>query len=400
MISSVNVDCRRLTQRLKDRLQILITASWFPSDVHPTLGNFVMRHAAAIASLHHVEVLYFAALPNPEDEERIESYTLDGVSITMVYYHKGLLKLIGRTRALRKGIEVLEASHPGKFDLIHHHVTWPEAWQGVWLYRKFKIPLLLTEHWTGFLEDQRGPLSRKVKLFCGWISRHVSLHLPVTNHLAAAMQKAGMRGKYRVIPNVVDTNLFRIASKPEQPIRFLHVSSLSDSHKNISGLLRAWKLACQNNADIHLTIGGDGPWQEVKDLATELEIPSGRIDFFGEELPEHIAGRMSEAHTLILFSNYENLPCVIGEALSCGMRIISTDVGGIAEHIDAAKGTLIKARDEAGLVAAILSEAAIQSEVNRETLRTYACDHFSVGAVALQFDKAYRDVLNQNYPES
>ena len=43
--------------------RILHIASWYPSAVHGTLGNFVERHIQAISSLHGGEVWYAAAVP-------------------------------------------------------------------------------------------------------------------------------------------------------------------------------------------------------------------------------------------------------------------------------------------------------------------------------------------------
>ena len=40
------------------RLRILFLSSWYPSQEHRTLGNFVQRHAQAVAKLHDVSVIY------------------------------------------------------------------------------------------------------------------------------------------------------------------------------------------------------------------------------------------------------------------------------------------------------------------------------------------------------
>ena len=49
-------------------LRILHLASWYPSEVHGTLGNFVKRHISAISSVHSGEVWY--AAPSPLDQSR------------------------------------------------------------------------------------------------------------------------------------------------------------------------------------------------------------------------------------------------------------------------------------------------------------------------------------------
>ena len=46
--------------------RILHIASWYPSAVHGTLGNFVERHVQAISSLNGGEVWFAAAVPAGE----------------------------------------------------------------------------------------------------------------------------------------------------------------------------------------------------------------------------------------------------------------------------------------------------------------------------------------------
>ena len=38
------------------QLKVLHVASWYPSEVHPSLGNFIARHVEAVATACEVEV--------------------------------------------------------------------------------------------------------------------------------------------------------------------------------------------------------------------------------------------------------------------------------------------------------------------------------------------------------
>ena len=50
---------------------------------------------------------------------------------------------------------------------------------------------------------------------------------------------------------------------------------------------------------------------------------------------------MQQAHSFVLNSNIENAPCVISEALCCGLPVIATRVGGVPEMVDKFNGILV-----------------------------------------------------------
>jgi glycosyltransferase involved in cell wall biosynthesis len=100
---------------------------------------------------------------------------------------------------------------------------------------------------------------------------------------------------------------------------------------------------------------------------------------------------MREADGLLLFSHYENFPCVIGEAWASGIPVISSDVGGIREHLGPAQGILVPPGDEAALAEAIAY--TVSTRWNRDLLRTTAEELFSVPVVARTYLDAYRSVL-------
>ena len=379
------------------RLNILFLSSWFPHKGAPTLGNFVHRHAQAISRKHHVFVLFLAPdltknSPNPT----VEHLDFEGIDTTIVYFNKNGLSIFTRISAFNLGLNHLLNERNIQFDLIHHNVIWPEGWQGVFAKRRLNIPLIITEHWTGYHQAERGKQPLKVKLLSKWVASKADLIAPVSDDLGNAMRNFGLQSEYITVPNVVDTDIFILKKKEIKPLRFLHVSSLYEDQKNISGILRAWKVVSNEFPDIHLTIGGDGPWEQVKDQARQLNIHENSISFFGEKPWNEIAELMQQSHILLLFSNYENLPCVIVEAMASGMHILSTKVGGISEHITSDVGILIQKGNETELIAAIRKLHAEYPFSNEEHLRKIAEQKFSMDSVAEQFNAAYHRAISKS----
>jgi glycosyltransferase involved in cell wall biosynthesis len=351
------------------------------------VGNFVQRHAEAVAIRCDVWVLYVASLTQWQGPPRIEEHREKDVNTVIVYCRPGFF---AKRKAFIKGAYHLMRSKNLRFDVVHHNVIWPQGWQGRWLHSKFNLPYIITEHWTGYdpiNAQKRHPLLLWMSRFA---ARKASFICPVTLDLQQKMIAFGIHGNYLVIPNVVDTRLFSLAAPQDHRIRFLHVSSLIDGHKNISGILRVWKKISDRLPNVHLTLGGDGPIEHWKQKAISLGIRPDSIDYFGETTWEGVAQKMEASHALLLFSNYENLPCVIVEALACGLPVISTRVGGISEHISSERGMLVDRGDEEGLEHAIETMAPNIHAYDKSSLRAYALQRFSNEAVADEFEKLYR----------
>lgn len=374
------------------RLNILLLASWYPHEGAPKLGNFVHRHAQAIAEKHNVFVLYLAPQAEHLSMQMVQQ-SLEGIDTTWVYYPKNGISIIQRRRAFRLGLDSLITDRKITFDLIHLNVIWPEGWQAIVAQRRLNIPIVITEHWTGYHETIRGKQPFKVKALSKWVASKASVICPVSDDLGQAMQRFGLRGSYRTVPNVVNTDVFHLVEKAPKPLRFLHVSSLYEPQKNISGILRVWKKFADQCDDVHLTLGGDGPWQTVAQQAQDLAIPPSSITIFGEKEWHEIAELMQQSHVLLLFSNFENLPCVIVEAMASGMHVISTAVGGISEHITNQVGFLVPPQDENALFVALNRMRTNYPLCEATTLRAIAEHKFSMQSVANQFDHVYQTAL-------
>jgi glycosyltransferase involved in cell wall biosynthesis len=89
---------------------------------------------------------------------------------------------------------------------------------------------------------------------------------------------------------------------------------------------------------------------------------------------------------------------VIAEAWATGIPVISTDVGGISEHLteDSGRGILIPNEDESALRSALLKLGS-ESNIDSDEIRKYAVDNFSVEAVSNAYDKVYSDALSRRH---
>ena len=103
---------------------------------------------------------------------------------------------------------------------------------------------------------------------------------------------------------------------------------------------------------------------------------------------------MQQADVFVLFSNYENLPCVILEAFSCGLPVISTDVGGISEFFPNDFGYLIPKNDSKILVETLLHFYQKNRKHDVSKMHQYVRDNFSPTEISKAFVNCYHTAIN------
>lgn len=110
------------------------------------------------------------------------------------------------------------------------------------------------------------------------------------------------------------------------PIRLLFVGRLSKV-KRIDEIIKAVE-NCKE--DVVLTIVGDG--EERTHLESSVE--TNRVKFTGALKPDQVKNEMIRGDILVMNSVLEGKPMTIIEAMSYGMPIITTNVGGISELVE------------------------------------------------------------------
>lgn len=374
------------------RKHILFLCSWFPNRVHPTLGNFIQRHAEAIQSKHHVTVLFAITDPRLNKPYEIEHAVEQGVSIIRIYIPT--LSPIKKWSLYFKLLKKCYDELPLKVDLVHLNQVFHLGFFALYLKQTKGIPFVISEHWTGYHQANRKAISPLKLKYCQFIANQAVKTLPVSHDLANSMREIGIKTPYIKVPNVVDTDLFTPQKKESVGIsKFLHVSTLKDEHKNISGILDVIQ-RCQNqNLPFEFTICGDGDTGYILKKQNELQIPSTVLTVVGEQPLDKIAELMRQHDAFILFSNYENLPCVILEAFSSGIPVVSTNVGGIKENFPKFAGELINKGSVDELFDVLNAFHLKPEKFDQSQIRDYAVQNFSVKAIASAFDCVYQDVI-------
>jgi glycosyltransferase involved in cell wall biosynthesis len=269
--------------------------------------------------------------------------------------------------------------------------AWPDAATARLLHWPM-VPLMLSFH--GSLSAAPPPWRWRA---ASWLmARTATCLLTLSQRSAefAAAQWHWPAGRIRVIPNGVDTTVFRPAAAKEPRDRVVVGSAGRLTRvKNFALLVRACAKLVQSGTDLELRIAGEGDEHaNLTRLAEELGF-SSRLKLCG--FVKDVAGFLTELDVFVLPSNTEQHPNALTEALACGVASVATSVGCVEELLDAGRcGIAVAAGDQPAMESAIRTLVADRSL--RETLgmraRRHICAHYSIERTIAQYAALYRCV--------
>jgi glycosyltransferase involved in cell wall biosynthesis len=317
---------------------------------------FVQDQARLVARRHRVVVLFsegpdagvrrlFALRDAREDGLRVLRLRHRPVPLPRAASALTVLGLSGALSRLRR-----EGFAP---DVLHAH-TLEAAIPAVMLGRLHGIPVVASEHWSGF---PLGTLTRWQRVLARRVFEAADAVCPVSESLRRAIQPYAPRARMHVVGNVVDTTLFAPPAGEREahdgPPRLLAVALLSDK-KGLAVLLDALaRRAAAGRSPVSLDVVGDGPERPVLDArARDLGL-DGAVRFHGLESRDAVARRMAESDLFVLPSHVETFGVALVEALAAGLPVVATDVGVAGEIVDEHAGIIVPPGDADALAAGI-----------------------------------------------
>lgn len=287
-------------------MKVLYLTPWYPSERDAMAGLFVQKHVEAVQA--------------------------QGVDVRVIH-SEGWADLHRQWRQLKR--------EWGLPDVVQLNVIQKQGALALWLKRRYNIPYIIIEHWSGYLPEngQFMQMPATKQQFVRSVCRQASIVLTVSLPLQRAMQHCGLKAQqWGKIDNVVDEffyqkSEFRIQNLDKKIL--LHVSCFDERAKNMKGLLRAAKIVADKRQGWQLVLVGTGiDYDEVRAYAQTLNFPEELLLWTGELTPQEVAEWMHKADAFVLSSRFETYGVVLAEAAAVGVTIISTPVG-IAEEVDA-----------------------------------------------------------------
>jgi N-acetyl-alpha-D-glucosaminyl L-malate synthase BshA len=299
--------------------------------------------------------------------------------------------------------KLAELTNELSLDLLHLHYAIPHA-TSAYLAKEIlraqgaRLPrIVVTLHGTDITLVGNDPSIRATNRFS--LLRSDGLTVPSAFLRQAAYDNLHLADTpIEVIPNFVDTDHFRPAHSPffaesRRPPVLIHSSNFRPI-KRVADVVHILA-AVRKQVPATLILVGDGPERAATEaLCKKLELDSA-VRFLGMQLD--VQKVLQDSDVFLLPSVTEGFGLAALEALSCGVPVVASRVGGVPEVVEDGKsGLLCEAGDVEQMAAAvlrILRDAPLHRRMSQAARRS-ALQNFQRAPMVSRYEAFYRRVLS------
>jgi glycosyltransferase involved in cell wall biosynthesis len=384
--------------------KILIIATWYPSQRSFVDGIFIEDQAIALSENYDVIVVVPQLISLKElcfhrakiaggfeNRSGVKVYRFPVPIIPKLGTFSILIFFEWFTRSFGRQI----IASWGKPDIIHAHVAFPAGLLGIWLGKKYGIPVVLTEHFGPFVGLFTSKLKKKLidNVIAG-ANRIIAVSPALANQIAAFYPDRSLV----IVGNMIRTDFFsppaaeidRTASKL---VTFLVVALLSKA-KGIDYLLDAARiLLAKGIRNFEIIIGGDGPYRKELQKNALKTGTSEYCRFTGLLQRDQVKYYMQRCDVFVLPSLGETFSLVLAEAMSCGKPVICTRCGGPEFFVDEECGVLVGAADAVALAGAMADFIGRKFRLDPIRIRDKIESRFGKAAFTRDISRIYHSLL-------
>jgi glycosyltransferase involved in cell wall biosynthesis len=361
----------------------------------PLLGTGgTQRHLQQVVALldparFQVEVLTLHPGGEVEDELRA-----GGVSVRSL----GVGARLSSARTLRAIVTAARALRRGRFDVVHGY-QWRPALVGALAGRLAGVPLRLASKRSLTGDDRQAGRAWR------HIARQVDTVIVNADALRVEGEQRGMRCRWALLQNGVDTEHFRLAPPdpdaraalgldPQRPV--VGTIGRLEDRKGHDQLLRAagTMLAGGNGRRPQIVIVGDGPLREKLQAQAESLGVADSVRFAGTVAD--VRPSLAAMDVFVMPSHAEGMSNALMEAMAAARPVVATAVGGNTEVVvDGKTGVLIPPADPAAIadaIAGLLRDPARAAGLGAAA-REFVTKRFGARARVAELEQLYQERL-------
>ena len=307
--------------------------------------------------------------------------------------------------SLALAVAMFETAQNKGLDVLHAHYAVPHA-TSAWIAREMLLErgevspkIVTTLHGTDITLVGQDPSFRPITRTS--LNRSDGI-TSVSDYLRAETERvfAIDRERIEVIPNFVDLAKYNRANQPCHKGKLaapgeklvMHISNFRPV-KRLEDVVRAFA-GIVRQVPARLILVGDGPDRGKAQHVARLEGIRDNILFLGKV--ESVAELLSCADLLLLPSETESFGLVALEAMSCGVPVVATRVGGVPEVVThGVNGFLVDVGDHEAMAEAgirLLSDSSLWHAAS--TAARTAAEAFSSDEIVGRYEAYYEKVLS------
>ena len=365
-------------------------------------GNATRCTAAELARRGHQVHVLTSRLPAQPAVETIDQVTVCRVMSWRRSHHE--CGLLGALSYVVFGfIQLVRLSRTYDYDVYHFYFGLPTGLLAPYVRSVLRKPYILALRGSdvpGYDESRwfMRPLHKLLRPLSRFLWRHARSVTVLSKNLQELALKTEPRLESSTIPNGIDSDRFPVkpARRASNPLRLICVCRMV-SRKGLEFLLEAMQELKNDGVTLEVIGSGEG---HAKIAAMVERLGLGEhVTLPGYIALERLYGYYHRADVFVLPSLSESFGQVLLEAMSCGLPIVASSVGGIPETVRHGRnGLLVPPRDAGAIVDAVRWLAANPSQCARIAGRnaTEARERHGWQSVATRYEALYYRAVHES----
>lgn len=296
-----------------------------------------------------------------------------------------VMKSIGKTRIKSEGWDIVHIQS------VCNSIT---PWISKRIAEEYKIPYVLTEHYTSFREAGESiftPFTSMNEI--KQVVKGASRRFGVSDHACKYYKdifESEFETVYNIIPDeVVNTPAIRNST---DDFNYTCIGNLQ-VRKGQALILDAFKTIHKELHHAKLVFVGDGvDKNKLKTMVKEYEL-EGKVTFINNVPKNEIIKIIDRSKVIISASENETFGLTLAEALLRGKPVISTKSGGPEEFVNQKNGILIDKGDVKALAESMKKISVDYEKYNSVSIRNEAIGKFSGSIIGNVMINKYNEVL-------
>lgn len=248
-------------------------------------------------------------------------------------------------------------------------------------HRLWRKPVILTI---------RGDYRRDNNVWSGMYPKAIKMADIVTVSSQFMKEELGIKDAI-VIPPAVDVSEVALEKSFSSSVRLLTVTNFHfpEKSKGVLKIVKALFALKAMNLEFSLSILGDGQYRkEVEDEVMKSGLP---VRFHGFADPKPF---LKSADIFVYWSDHDNTPIALMEAMSYGLPVVTNAVGAVAEMVrDGETGFVAGSEKEyKNKLSVLLSDVALRDRLG-QAARADVMQRFSHDVITPQYEAIYQNLI-------